>query len=470
MATGLLRHLPRAATGLARKLTSRRRAFLTWGAVLLVVLALYFTLTHQKNQAPKVLKLSFSLSARDRSTDVFVRARGAEVYVYSAIATNYDFNSGLKRQGQRMSHQHKATDAPLTEPTDIVITILDKSRREPFRCCVALADGQTVMEIPARDFYSLNPETTDRDIYMARQIVCSVPAATSRPLPSYLTLVTHSSCHGDVSDYTPILYPPRVHNELAVCAKIAHSGGLDPGRVIEWFEMQRLLGVDKVVIYDLGNPEVLMKVFRHYQEIGMLDIVPYDLPGSPKHRKLTEDFKFTPQFLHDETLAVLECRVRLGGYEMILSHDLDELVVPRERASLKDVFKKARQQSPLAAGFYFLTEFFITSWAPTNRDSTLTFTRYQRCTAVHRECTKFVVFPQRVHTFLTHTILQKSFYTTPYLSPRDLILHHYRKCPSGWRTCRPDTVVDNTMSQYTRDLELRVSKVRKLTGMTPLQV
>ncbi|KAK3792702.1 hypothetical protein RRG08_064799 [Elysia crispata] len=61
--------------------------------------------------------------------------------------------------------------------------------------------------------------------------------------------------------------------------------------------------------------------------------------GSPRGRSLEEDFKRTAQFTQDETLAVLECRVRLSGYGMVLSMDKDEVLVPRQDVSLKTLLK-----------------------------------------------------------------------------------------------------------------------------------
>ena len=48
---------------------------------------------------------------------------------------------------------------------------------------------------------------------------------------------------------------------------------------MEWFEIQRLLGVDHIQIMDADNPEPVQKVFRYYKDMGLLNPLPYELPG-----------------------------------------------------------------------------------------------------------------------------------------------------------------------------------------------
>ncbi|CAG5115939.1 unnamed protein product, partial [Candidula unifasciata] len=257
----------------------------------------------------------------------FKHGRDDAIFMYSAIA-NYHL--------------------PVNGAINIIITTLDAST-SPLRCCVLL-DNDTLYFIPSQThfFYHTIDVTFVANIVeffypkilKAHQFSCVVPE-TGRYV-GHVTL-TSSACSTDFRDYLPVLYPQRVPGGLAICAKVAHSAGLDPERIIEWFELQRMLGVDKVLIYNLGVPERVRRVFRFYQEIGVLDLQPYELPGDPANRTLMEKEKRRMQFHHDESMAVLECRQRMAGYSYVISHDLDEFIIPRRDLDLKEFFKVSVQ-------------------------------------------------------------------------------------------------------------------------------
>lgn len=103
----------------------------------------------------------------------------------------------------------------------------------------------------------------------------------------------------------PIQTPEVVPGGLAICGKTAVGGLLDPSKLVEWFEVQRALGVDRIQIFDLDNPEKVLKVFRHYQELGLLVLLPYKLPGKSEKASqgmLTENnfssFEFSLKFFN----------------------------------------------------------------------------------------------------------------------------------------------------------------------------
>ena len=111
--------------------------------------------------------------------------------------------------------------------------------------------------------------------FLSKQFLCVVPGNASVTNIS----LTSSNCSDDVSDYIPVIYPETVLGGLAICAKTAFERGPVPERFVEWVEIQRLLGVDKILLFDLGVPEKLQNVFRYYRTLGVLDTVSYELPG-----------------------------------------------------------------------------------------------------------------------------------------------------------------------------------------------
>ncbi|XP_059139529.1 uncharacterized protein LOC131927752 [Physella acuta] len=387
------------------------------------------------------------------NAQVFLPLRDQDTFMYSAIANTHQPENGA---------------------INIVITTLDAGRA--FLDCCVLLDNNTLFVTSAEEYFFYHTidvtfvakisEYFSPGVYLARQYVCSVPDIGQSP--GHVTLKPQGGvCSSDIKDYLPVVYPAVVPGGLAICAKIAHSGGLDPEKVIEWFEVQRLLGVDKVLMFNMKNPENLTRVFQYYQELGVLDLQPYELPGNPANRTLMERDKRTTQFHHDESLAVLECRQRMAGYSYVMSHDVDEFIIPRRDISLKEFFKEKMKVYQDSAGFYFEAEFFIYNWGPTNPEEDMMVTRFRKATKPHWECTKYVYLPSRVLSSTTHSIFYHSPYTTYKIDASEAVLHHYRRCPDDvWPTCFPETIKDNIMTKF-KDLYPRVLKVREATNTKP---
>ncbi|KAH9514944.1 hypothetical protein Btru_021458 [Bulinus truncatus] len=340
---------------------------------------------------------------RDVTARHFILGRDDDIYLYSAIA---DSPRTLGMSGY----------------LDIVVTALDRSRVSLTCCVLQDGDNVTVYVTPASaHFRSYMTRSTLGErvseyfipsLYLARQYRCTVSSSRAAT-PRYVTLTSSSTCSSNINDYVPIIYPKIAGPEsLALCAKIAFSPGLNKQKLVEWFEMQRELGVDRILIFSLAVDESINRIFRYYQDMGLLEVHPYELPGEPKRRSLNEAFKRTRQFVQDETMSLLDCKQRMAGYDFVLSHDLDEMVIPRENLSLKPFFKESLSRYPEAAGFYFYTSFFITDWTASNPKQKLIVKSYRKSREPRWESYKFVFIPDRVMSILTHEIFPKQGYTT----------------------------------------------------------
>ncbi|KAH9508257.1 hypothetical protein Btru_050626 [Bulinus truncatus] len=383
-------------------------------------------------------KIKFTVTQKSQvsARPPFVHGHVDEIYLYSAIA------HGTRGPGS-------------SSVLKVMVTTMDMSKSS-LNCCVLRERDNVPAYVTSSSVY-FQVSDSSPSIYVARQYKCSVPSPGAPP--RFVTLTSSPSCSSNISDYIPIIYPEIVPNGLALCAKIAFSPGLDTQKVVEWFEMQRELGVDRILIFNLGVDDAINRIFRYYQNLGLLEIQPYALPGEPKNRNLNESFKRTAQFNHDESMSLLDCKQRMSGYDFVLSHDLDEMVIPRDNVSLKTFFKGSLSKHPDAAGFFFDTSFFITDWTPSNPEEKLLVKRYRISREPRWECYKFVYIPERVKSILTHSVFAQQGYNTHRLSQKEVILHHYRRCPADtWGTCNVTTVTDDVMMRY-RELDQRVFEV-----------
>ncbi|RUS81909.1 hypothetical protein EGW08_010336, partial [Elysia chlorotica] len=375
--------VPRRLMTLTQTLTFKRRVRF-WAGAWLLLLAFY-CLTRWSGlirwHVPSLPPNYY------RESSVFLQIHNSDTYLYSALTNMAPqgspdrFTSGSTKdptpatsssttdQTARASQAYEYIVQELNQDLEIVISGLDRSRSLPssFVCCfkTKVRNGDTEVSYAAKAsmyFEYVKPLTWEAwvkeywlsykpSVYVATQYSCRIPqknlSASNMPalatlapislLESWFGLVGGYTryCPTDDTEYLPVEFPRRAPGDLGLCSKVNHNSP-DSETILEWFELQRHLGVDRIVVYDMGdNSPQLNRLFLHYENSGLLERVRYDLPGEPTGRTLAESFKHTSQFVQDETLAVLECRIRLSGHGFVLSLDKDEVLVPRQDVTLK---------------------------------------------------------------------------------------------------------------------------------------
>ena len=56
-----------------------------------------------------------------------------------------------------------------------------------------------------------------------------------------------------------------------------------PVQLIEWLEIQREQGHEKVYLYIQALPPMMEKVAHHYRDSGYVELLPYSYPGDLPH-------------------------------------------------------------------------------------------------------------------------------------------------------------------------------------------
>ncbi|PVD22529.1 hypothetical protein C0Q70_18343 [Pomacea canaliculata] len=377
----------------------------------------------------------------------FKTVEGQDTFLYSAIVNH---------------------EEPVHGEINIIITAFDSTATDDLTCCVVMNNKKLYTTTASvyykyyiEEYFSSVLEMFKNAPTKAKQYSCVVPQIGFQ---ASHVMLTSSSCPETLEDYLPVIYPRKVPDGLAICAKASFGDKLNPNILMEWFEMQRLLGVDKIQLMDLHNPEPIQKVFRYYTDLGLLDLLPYELPGEPAPPFI---YPYPLQASHDETFPILDCRQRLAGYTFVLGHDMDEIAIPARHIDLKTFFKEQLQVYPDAAGFYFWTEFFVYDWGPENNNSDITIFRYLNSTPPRWECKKYVYLPNRVSQARTHAFTPRSPYRTYNLPQEEILLHHYRVCPHVWDTCNTPKITDSSVLRFREILVARLEQARVATGIRP---
>ena len=296
--------------------------------VKLSVLVLYLHICSQIG----IIRWHTSAPNNSPKSSAFLRVSNSDTYLYSAISNmapqgapdslsavtgGSPTRASSNDPKSRASQSYRYIVGELQQDLEIVITGLDRSRSWPssFVCCVKLGEGSDGADLPifattAASYYQYTQPLTWRQyikefwlsslasLYVVTQYTCRIPRrhlassrmpvyATLAPMPSHLARILpitplllqawpwtwlrtyQGYCPREKTQYLPVEYPIMAPGDLGVCSKISHSHP-DAELVLQWMELQRHLGVDRVVVYDMGdNSEELKRVFEHY-EVSLL--------------------------------------------------------------------------------------------------------------------------------------------------------------------------------------------------------
>lgn len=176
-----------------------------------------------------------------------------EVYLYSAVAT----------PNERWD-----------QFTGITINVWDGSQNKAFDCCLFSKNSipeYIITQAYIKNNFGFSPLEASQyqceKIHDIRKFTHVGMVERGDPCTLYMTKI-------------PVVYPTREIGKMAICAKIAY-GSLLPQRLIEWFEYQRLMGVNKVLTMVQYLNDDAYRVLQYYKTIGFgeIDEFPSPLPG-----------------------------------------------------------------------------------------------------------------------------------------------------------------------------------------------
>nr|XP_014092023.2 uncharacterized protein LOC106618700 [Bactrocera oleae]XP_036215412.1 uncharacterized protein LOC106618700 [Bactrocera oleae] len=172
--------------------------------------------------------------------------------------------------------------------------------------------------------------------YLLHLLTCAVPTVTRVDVAPHAVSLVMNICD-TASNILRVRYERPIGNEtqhgFAVCLKGLDYPYADMGpRLVEWLEMQRLLGARKVITYKLALHPNLERVLEHYVAEGFVEVHPLSM-GS--------DMVSKPLYLHDylrasiankrinELVPYNDCFYRnMYKYSYIVTVDIDEVIMP----------------------------------------------------------------------------------------------------------------------------------------------
>ena len=160
------------------------------------------------------------------------------------------------------------------------------SLRDVMHYCCLFYGQNDIQSVPMLD--KLHWNFLGKAKLETKQFVCPNPRHTNKTLPLAVSMTRHS-CPDDMSVYIKVQTPfPLINRkeEIAVCTKLAF-GNLSASEMIEWFEVQKSLGVSKIVTYTYKLNDAAMEVLKYYQAEGLGEHFPFELPDTGRDHNLT---------------------------------------------------------------------------------------------------------------------------------------------------------------------------------------
>ena len=163
----------------------------------------------------------------------------------------------------------------------------------------------------------------------------------------------------------------KIHNErpkskgqkksIAVCVK-----GLDfpfsdlSVRIVEWFELLKILGADRVFIYEMSVHQNVSKVLEHYVKSGFADVTKISLPGAQPNFPPFRHLYLRHKILHkrqNELIPYNDCLYRnLYKYERLVLLDIDEIIVPKIARTWNELIKFSSLDHPNKGTIFHIAE------------------------------------------------------------------------------------------------------------------
>lgn len=289
-------------------------------------------------------------------------------------------------------------------------------------------------------------------------------------VPHFLRIETTNSGPG-VTSCMPIEFPRkrRKPKSFAVCVPVSY-GNLDPYHLIEWLELQRMLGVEFLSVYNLYLGSEALKAFQHYAESDKF----------VQMRKMDKIYSFEYN-AHILELAVSlnDCLYRnMYRVKRIMVADVDEFIKPLKHQNLAQLvgFLERTLTFNRSVNYVIRNDYYFLELEP---DATISkyfkILRYRKKADVSPPLHR--VKPIIVTMSCTHMFSHLCLGLTARYSNRELfesidpdiaLNQHYRLCPLTPTECSDamaNATQDDAMLVYYDALRAKVkSKIEAIMG------
>ena len=280
--------------------------------------------------------------------------------------------------------------------------------------------------------------------------------------PPCSVLVSSSTVPSKTSEWFKVHSSMKTRpHKLEVCVPPLF-GKIDVIELIEFIELTRLFGAERIHFYDAGVSPSILTVLSYYRKHNIVSVLPWKLDDRLKKKKQLH--------YNGQSANVQDCLYRnMFATRYLAFMDIDETIVPRKHSKLFPMITSVANYSQYA-GFSIVSAFFDPHWEPENsnnksiigqRVKLRRLTDVMRTKTPSRIRTKCIVNPWRIFEIGIHHVSKPIMATlqTVSLPGEYVLIHHYRVCDWRYGTNCVDHVQDNTLLSHAVEFETAVSKV-----------
>ncbi|KAK6191998.1 hypothetical protein SNE40_003555 [Patella caerulea] len=340
-----------------------------------------------------------------------IRIERLRVFVYSAVfqTSKSTEDSVSEVRIHAIKHQH---DDPV------------------FQCCLRSGNGNLIASTTAQLIRLFQQGQFQSLVYSCRSNI------TNQNIESVSFKI---NCAASDNEQRLQVLPSEIpKGDLAVCVHAVY-GYVDPELIAEWMEIMWLQGVRRIFVYPLKTidhvDERTMKVFKFYEERGLVRLIPYELAVLGKDlgfRRFKGNHR-TYQMFSDEFVPIYDCQSRASNYKYTIVMDFDEIIVnPEQPLQLLPTLNDLLRQNPFAAYFTFHVENFVKNWGETNPGSDLVLMKYINRSRPMYDRPKAVYIRGRTADFTMHNSLPAKGFKRIRVPVSTATIHHYTPCRYRW--------------------------------------
>lgn len=362
------------------------------------------------------------------------------------------------------------------ERTTRIISIVKRDVTEPLYCIYhcpsqVCAVSQAHVQMHS-DHFGFPFVTTD--------ILCKDPPPRCDSV-THVTVSPHQGIRDDENQrFLPVQNQEKRETfpyNFTVCVSSLFGDYNNVLQFVQTMEMYKLLGVDRVTIYNTSCGPDLERVLMHYRDEGRLEIVewPIDEFLTPSQGWNYAEHKGDLHY-YGQLTTLNDCIYRnMYQTKYLLLNDIDEIIMPYRHANLHDLMDHLQEDNPDVGVFVMENRIFPkTQYEDSGR---FKLRQWQNISGVnilehvYREPsrkgvfnpTKLLINPRKVEQTSVHSVLKASGKVLE-VNPSVCRLVHIR-APLQWQLSKSMLRVDKRLWEFSTQLVPEVDNVLRKSGL-----